>query len=414
MNRRILIEKKSILFFLLMLCFTAVYGTNYWFSGLYINDFMVVTSLVLSLFTFIYVRFKILHSNYKLVILLTLIMWISGIMVASKYELPFSVILKESLYTIVPLMVYFAFRPLLRTAQSVSLFLKSILVSGFLSNIFALVSMSFALNGIDLLRMNVFDKVRNGLPRFTIAETVVVLGFFISCSILANKQSSINKKILHIINILLTVINLFWIMKTRTLSLYILATLFMIPFFKKGITKSKKVLSGILVLSTLLFVLFSYFIPSLNSLIDSDYGVQVRFSMINYYLDFFKEHWLFGSGYISANPYYSTYYIVAGPYGRFYTSDVGVIGLMFKNGIIGLMWLATLFYSSIKIIRNNTKWVPNYYDMLMKLFVVFLIFSCINLILTDTPRFPYIAFVMLIIDSSYVFRNVPKNDNSRN
>ena len=161
-----------------------------------------------------------------------------------------------------------------------------------------------------------------------------------------------------------------------------------------------------LVIIVVVLISLQYFIPLLNNLIESDYGIQIRFSTIEYYLDYFKQHWLFGAGYISSNPYYSTYSIIVGPFGRYYPSDVGVIGLMFKSGIIGLMWLISWFYSSLRIIRDNTNNIPAYYDLLMKLFIVFLLFSCINLILTDAPRFPYITLGMLICESSYFLRNI--------
>lgn len=43
MNRRLVIKKKSIMFFMLMLCVTAFYGTNYWYTNIYIYDFMILT-----------------------------------------------------------------------------------------------------------------------------------------------------------------------------------------------------------------------------------------------------------------------------------------------------------------------------------------------------------------------------------
>ena len=332
-------------------------------------------------------------------------MWVSGIVTAFRYGLPIFVILKESLYTIVPLMMYIAFRPLIKSTKDISRMLHIIVFTGLICNLMAFVEMTFALNGIDILKMNVFERLRNGTPRFIIGETIIVISFFLSFCIVVNRQFAMNKRLFHLCNIVLTVINLHWIIKTRTLSLYLLATVLMIPVLNKGIKKRVRLLAGTLVAGIITTVLLSNFVPSINAIIDNDYGIQMRFSMITYYLDYFKKHWLFGAGYISANPYYSTYSIVAGPLGRYYTSDVGVIGLMFRSGIIGLVWLISWFYKSIKIIRDNTKKVPNYYDLLMKLLIIFFLFSCINLILTDTPRFPYIALGMLIVESSYLFQD---------
>ena len=263
--------------------------------------------------------------------------------------------------------------------------------------------MIFALRGIDILHMDVFGKLRNGTPRFTIGETVIVISFLLSISVLVDADFSKNRKGIYLINITLTLINLLWIIKTRTLDLYLLATVLMIPVLNKRAKKRIRILLGFVVVGILAFVMMSDFIPALNTLIDNDYGIQMRFSMISYYLDYFRNHWLFGAGYISANPNYSTYSIVAGPFGRYYTSDVGVVGLMFKSGIIGLIWLISWFARGVKTLRESYNNTPTYYNLLMKLFLLFLLFSCINLIMTDTPRFPYIALGMLLFESNKLF-----------
>ncbi|MCY7221674.1 hypothetical protein MK546_06210 [Streptococcus cristatus] len=413
MNRRLVIKKKSITFLLLMLCITAVYGTNYWLTNLYTYDFMVLTSLILSVMVFVFNGIKIEKTHYKTTISLTILMWGSGIIVAQGYGLPAIIILKESLYTLSPLMLYLAFRPMIRSIKDTSLFFHVISMTGIICNWFSFIEMFFALRGIDLLHMGVFEKLRNGTPRFIIGETIIVLSFFISCSIVANKGFSRNKRICHILNIFITIVNLIWIIKTRTLSLYLLASVLMIPFLKKDAKKQIKLVISVLAIIIVSFAFSQYFIPLLNDLIDNDYGVQTRFSTVEYYLDHFKKHWLFGVGYISAMAPYSTASIVVGPFGRYYPSDVGVIGLMFRSGIIGLAWLVSWFYSSLKIIRDNSNNIPAYYDLLMKLFIVFLLFSCSNLILTDKPRFPYIALGMLMFESSYFLKNIDKPNDSK-
>ena len=175
----------------------------------------------------------------------------------------------------------------------------------------------------------------------------------------------------------------------------------MIPVLKKNVKKQLKFWIVFLISIILTFVSAEYFIPIVKNLIHSDHGIQIRFLTIEYYIEYFKNHYLFGAGYISSSPYFETYSIVTGPLGRYYPSDVGLIGLMFRSGIIGLIWLISWFYTSLKIIKDNTIRIPAQYDLLMKLVIVFLMFSCINLIITDAPRFPYIALVMLLFESSY-------------
>ena len=113
----------------------------------------------------------------------------------------------------------------------------------------------------------------------------------------------------------------------------------------------------------------SDFVPFINTYLNSDVGIQMRFYEIEYYLDIFKKNWLFGVGYLSSNKNAVTYSIISGPYERYYTSDVGIVGLMFRSGIVGLFWLFSWFYKTVQIIKNNNHKVPTYYNLLMMLII---------------------------------------------
>ena len=148
MNRGLKIGKKSVAFFLLMICITAVFGANYWFSNIYTNDFMVLSSLIVSVVVFLLFGCKLSKSEYRITIALNLVMWISGIIRAMGYGLPFTIILKESCYTIVPLLIYFAFRPLIKSVKDLNRFLHIVFLAGIICNIAAIVEMFFALRGV--------------------------------------------------------------------------------------------------------------------------------------------------------------------------------------------------------------------------------------------------------------------------
>jgi len=413
MEYKITINKKSVLFFALICCITSFFGTNYLFSNIYTYDFMVLSSLFISIFAFFLFGIKITKSYYRYANIIVCVMWVAGIIKASVFNLPISVILKESCYTIVPLLVYFSYKPLFVSKKDLVSFLRFLLIAGLMCNAVSIIEMCFALHNVDVLNLNVFAKLRNGTPRFAIGETVVITSFLLSCCFVLDKDVAIKKKLIHYINICLTVINLVWIIKTRSLDLYLLATLVMIPVLNNRIKKSVRIVFGFAVIVILLTILFSDFVPLLNSFVDSDYGIQIRFSMISYYLNYFKNHWLFGAGFISANPLYTTHAIVSGPFGRYYVSDVGVIGLMFTHGVIGLIWLIMWFVEGFKLIIRSKESVPTYYNLFTKLLWFFLLFSCINLILTNTPRIPYIVIGMLLFEYGHLFSEPNSNDNGR-
>ena len=393
--------KRNILHFILLaLCISSLFGTNYLFSNMYAPDFMAISLVIISAYVFLRNGCKIVHSDYNSTLLLGILMWVIGIVVASKYNLPWMVIFKESAYTIVPILVYFAFRPLVRRAEDILSLLHIICITAIICNVVAIVEYSSLLNGMDLIHLGTIVKIRNGTPRFIFGDSVLVIGLFASYSFVTDSKAPKRAKTIHIINLALTIVNLILVVKTRSMIMFILATILMMPVLNKNEKTQKRIGYFLAVILLLLIVVASDFVPSINTLLNNDYGMQARLSAIQHYLDYFKKNWLTGVGYLSGNSKYSTYSIVSGLTGRFYTSDVGIIGLLFTNGIIGLLWLISWFYNSIKLINKNKAEQVHCYDALMKLLVIYFAFSCINLIFTDSPRFPLIALGMIIMEAS--------------
>ncbi|MFH0357770.1 hypothetical protein ACHBHL_04610 [Streptococcus sp. A27] len=403
MIKIIKIDSKKLFYLLLILSCSAIYGLNYWFSDVYTTDFMVISAMIVSVFS-VLLHHKInLGTYYILPILLNLLMWISGIIVAFEHELQLSTILKESFFTIAPVIIYISYHSIIRNKYNIVSFLKLITISSVICNLISMLGFAFALYGADLLKINVFAKMRNGTPRFIIGEVIIILAFFLSYSILINSNKNILNNKLHLANVVLTLFNLEFIIKTRTLSLYVLITILVVSLFNKQLSRKVKIFIAIIFLFSLITVINSNIMYWVEDTINNDYGIQMRFYEIEYYVNYFKNNWIAGVGFLSSSSNSSTYNVVMGPYGKYYTSDVGIIGLLFKNGIIGLFWIFSWFYTSIKILLKNMKFIPNYYSMFMKMIVVFYLISCINLIFTDTPRFPYIALGMIIIESSGFF-----------
>lgn len=395
---------------LLVLFSTAIFGTNYLISGTYRDDFIAITTMALSFIVIISYRKINIRSEYSFTLLLNILMLVVGFLVAFKYNLTMKSIFKESIYTIAPIIIYYAFNTVLKKKNDIESLLKIIIIASIICNLSAFLEMFFSLRGIDLLNMDVFSKLRDGTPRFIIGEVILTLGLLISFSVLFDSKINRNNKRYCIINIILTIINLIFIIKTRTLILYLFLSLLMLPIINKNSNSKRKVVFIISLLIMVFFVSFTNYIPYVNQVLNDDAGVKIRYYEIEYYLDYFKNNWLTGVGYISSNLDSPTSDIVYGPYNMYYTSDVGIIGLLFRNGIIGLMWIISWFYSSIKIEKKYKAYTPTYFDNLVKLIIIFNLLSCINLIFTDTPRFTMIAISMLIIGSSKFFVNTVKEN----
>lgn len=76
-------------------------------------------------------------------------------------------------------MIFLAFRPMIKSIKDTSLFLRTISAAGVICNLIACIEMFFAKRGFDFLNISVFEKLRNGTPRFTIGETIIVLSFYL-------------------------------------------------------------------------------------------------------------------------------------------------------------------------------------------------------------------------------------------
>lgn len=299
------ISKKNIYFSLLMLGITAFYGTNYYFSNIYINDFSVFVVSLFSVIVMISSRVISLKTPYTWLVLLSLVTCISGVIAASMYSIPRTSLFKELCYTISPILVYYAYRTKIRNRKDLNLFLKHLCIAAFICNVISILAFGLSFSGIDLLHMDVFAKQRNGTVRFIIGEVVLVSGLFASIGGFLDKQTKHSIKQAYFLNIMLTLFNLVFIAKTRTLTLYILATMFVLPIMSKDVKRKRKILFGFVALLIILLAVFSEFIPYVSNIFNSDYGVQMRFSEIDYYWNYIKHHYLFGAGYATSAPIFS-------------------------------------------------------------------------------------------------------------
>lgn len=394
------LSKKGIYFSLLMLGITAFYGTNYYFSNIYVNDFSVLVVSLLAVIVLISSRVFSVKTPYKWVVVLSIVTCISGVIVASMYSIPRASLIKEVCYTLSPILVYYAYRTKIRNRKDLCLFLKYLCIAALICNMVSIIAFVLSFSGIDLLHIDVFAKQRNGTVRFIVGEVVLVCGLFASVGGFIDNQTKRSIKRVYFINILLTLFNFVFIAKTRTLTLYILATMFVLPIMSKDVKKKRKILFGFVALFIILFAVSSELIPYVSNIFNSDYGVQMRFSEIDYYWSYFKQHFFFGAGYATSASIFSNGTLESGPTGRYYTSDVGIIGLLFKRGIVGLLWLLSWFRTSYTLLKRNISNMPRHYEILIKSLGLFLMMSCINLIVTDDPRFAYIPIFMLLAESS--------------
>lgn len=133
----------------------------------------------------------------------------------------------------------------------------------------------------------------------------------------------------------------FVIAKTRiVLAAYILAFIGGYLVWKKGGKKKIYVFFALFAMFVYLSQteLFAFLIMGLKNM---DLSAQTRVIGREYYIDRILEHPLFGCGYINLNNAYAATY--AGVKSGIYWVDLGIYGLTFFFGFIGLIWVIILF-----------------------------------------------------------------------
>lgn len=226
---------------------------------------------------------------------------------------------------------------------------------------------------INLIGLNVdsYSFTSRGSARFNIGMMVYVPGILFAISHILAKNKK--HKVIDYLTIILGLIHVIVISKTRSLSVWIIISviLCLLRYSKK---QQIGVIFSVVVISYGLIML-----GSTKSLVDdlfADNSFSYRLQAITYYLDQVMRHPVFGMGYIGAsNEALSV--LLYGPLHRFYRVDVGVIGFINEGGIVTTIWLIYFYIKSYTIIKNNKKQSNLYYYVLLMFW--FILMSSVNL-----------------------------------
>ena len=167
---------------------------------------------------------------------------------------------------------------------------------------------------------------------------------------------AVNFLIFHIVNKFLTekkiqAGNIFWLIlafyytigigKTRILVIAsVAARVGGFLLWKKG--GRRKIIAFLIILGAIIYLsqteLFSFLIDGLNNL---DSSSQIRTIGREYYLSKIVQHPIFGCGYINLDNPVATRF--SGYYQDIFWVDLGIYGLLFFFGIVGLLWMILWF-----------------------------------------------------------------------
>lgn len=271
-------------------------------------------------------------------------------------------------------------------------------------NILQVFLYNYGITFLDLGTLGLANQ-RNGL-RWGLGHYVVAI------SLMMSLFDAINLAEHRMQNALLSALYLFdviYAVKTRSLELYLIITIYFIIFFcLKGF--NTKTLLSIAGVAALLYLIYANVIGSFYGELAQDSGVNIRINAIEFYWKQFIDHPILGMGYIKESTA-GTHLLelLRGPlrFGTtryYFRDDVGFIGLLNENGIIGAIWyiwaLILLFKESRYLYKKDYK---NYTWCIASL--IFITLCSINLIYTTSGMFPILVMVMSLIHHYYIHEN---------
>lgn len=271
-------------------------------------------------------------------------------------------------FMIVGFLLYFCLMKYIQEKEyALELIKKMFLILGYLELILY-IAQYLLVDYIRFLQTS-YSSIRLGEVRLNLGSIAVPFVVFYSINnIYVNKRVSVK----DIISIVAGFFYSFVVAKTRiVLIAYIIAMIAGYLVWKRG-GKRKLVVFLVLTIFVAFLVqteLFSYLIDGLNN---QDMSSQTRQEGRAYYLQRIAEHPILGCGYINTNNAAAVAYsgmnsIESG----IYWVDLGIYGLTFFFGIVGLLWFITLYgkmtKKAFRIARkgNLTFWMYMIYSIVI-------------------------------------------------
>lgn len=250
---------------------------------------------------------------------------------------------------------YFVFMKCLNTKRLTLSQFKSVFLNLGYIELFLYIGQYILINSVRFLQVSYsyrLDGVRLNLNAMAVPYVV----FFSLNNIFKSKKWQIK----DFLSAAAGLFYVFQVSKTRiALAAYLIAIIGGYLVWKRGGTKKLMVCGGLIAFIFYMTKteLFAFLIDGINNV---DASAQARELGRAVYLGKIMEHPLLGCGYINTNNAAAVSYAAMneGPYGGIFWVDLGIYGLTFFFGIIGLLWFIFLFakmtHKSLKLaIKGN-------------------------------------------------------------
>ncbi|MCD8363296.1 MAG: O-antigen ligase family protein [Lachnospiraceae bacterium] len=391
---------------LVFVCMTNFFGFYQYLplgDRLYSNDYLYILIFLASILSLILAvsrngKFRISGEFTGIWLMLLLLIVVEVFWTYSQYHQPIILTLKEAFYYIVPFVSYQAylqFKDRICFDEVANVLINVAIISSIVAFI-AFFLYTFAGKNVLLLDDSSAQNFRYGTIRFSVGGMVLPFSVIISAVRVMRNQYS--KK--DIINLILAMLQLILIVKTRTVLLYLIATLLMCYMFEKRTRSWKKFLLVIGIIACVVGALISKdtFAYAAAAYVSSDTGIMIRFQTMSFYVNQFLNHPILGMGLLSARKGIAGSELMYGPTGQYYRSDVGLIGLLVTFGICGLLWVIVFLKSTLQKIRKN----DNNETTIIKWCILYLVITLINLSFMDSSRVMYVFILTILAEASIV------------
>lgn len=122
-------------------------------------------------------------------------------------------------------------------------------------------------------------------------------------------------------------------------------------------------------------------------------SLMIRLNEVSFYASQFFNNIFFGRGFPSDNNYY---YLNHGPEGKFFITDVGVLGFLSIYGLIGIIFVMITSFKIFNLWKNTKKDTAN--KNVIFILILYLVMSLPTLFVLDPQRVIILPIILAFID----------------
>lgn len=374
------------------------------FTNIYFTDMIAVLLLFFSLVFFISKekrKYFIIHKKIRtesfvqFFLILAILETIVSLIHYCKYQSLFDTIKKAVLpFAIVAL--FYSLREIANTS-GILYIINVIIKVSFICSVVAITAyllLETSGNNFFNLDINNYSFYRYNKPHFMIGSMITIPGTIFAWQKCIKCKN--NRKIIDILTLVLGLIHIIYIGKTRTLIAYLIMTMLITFIYNNKRTRNIKLFFVSILMSFILLIKIDTFIILFTKLL-LDNSVTYRLNGIKFYLNQLGKYPLLGMGFINSNNPV-TKVLLYGPNNQYYRTDVGFIGFINEFGIIGGIWFVTLLFYAYKIMKKTNTINSNEIVIYTWGFLIFLILSSVSLFSVDPFRIFYMPLFLILLE----------------